>query len=191
MKFFQYDNVNGCVVLNVPEILLVKEFAALMAEERNKSKHDKTGKLKERAFKEFSYLFLFFDWESPFFNFPEQDRHDAALDTSNLSDIEFEDTIFKEACRKYDELQNSNITIRLLKSAMASVETVIYYLSHVDVNERNPLDGKPIFKTKDLITEIKGCKDIIIGLQELEKQVKKELEPDSGLRGGVEAGFYD
>lgn len=61
MKFFQYDNVNGCVVLNVPEILLVKEFAALMAEERNKSKHDKTGKLKERAFKEFSYLFLFFD----------------------------------------------------------------------------------------------------------------------------------
>ena len=74
---------------------------------------------------------------------------------------------------------------------MTSVETVIYYLSHVDVNERNPLDGKPIFKTKDLITEIKGCKDIIIGLQELEKQVKKELEPDSGLRGGVEAGFYD
>jgi hypothetical protein len=74
---------------------------------------------------------------------------------------------------------------------MASVETLIYYLQHVDVNERNPLDGKPIYKTKDLIAEIKGCKDVIVGVRELENQVKKELETETGLRGNTEAGFYD
>lgn len=74
---------------------------------------------------------------------------------------------------------------------MASVETLIYYLNSVDVNERNPLDGKPIYKTKDLIAEIKGCKDVIVGLRELEHQVKKEIETDTGLRGNAEAGFYD
>ena len=74
---------------------------------------------------------------------------------------------------------------------MKSVETVIYYLDHVDVNERNPIDGKPIFKTKDLIIEIKGCKDLIVGIQELEKQVKKDIAPDNKLRGGAEAGFFD
>ncbi len=191
MKFFHYDNVNECVVLNREGILLTKEFAALMDEERNKTKLDKTGKSKERAFREFTYIFLFFDWESPFFNEQEQERHLMAMDSSQLTDLEFEDSLFKAACAKYDAIQNSSKSMSLLRAAMMAVDTLIYYLQHIDVNERSPVDGKPIFKAKDLIGEIKNCKDVIISLQELERQVKKELEPDSGLRGGVEAGFYD
>lgn len=191
MKFFKYDNENGEVILNDEGILVTKEFKALLEVDRNKSPQDKAGKNKERAFKEFTYIYLFLDWESVYSNLPEQDKHTAALEDSGLSDAEFADETFKAACRKYDEMQNSSISIRLLKSAMTSVETLIYYLQHVDVNERNPLDGKPIYKTKDLIAEIKGCKDVIVGLQELEKQVKKDLEQSSGLRGDTEAGYYD
>lgn len=191
MKFFYYNKDIGELELQNEEILLVSEFKELLSKDRNKSKTDKTGELRERAFREFTYIYLFFDWESPYFNFPEKDRHDASLQDSGLSDSEFNDELFKTACRKYDELQNSAISIRLLKAAMRSVETLIYYLEHVDVNERNEVDGKPIYKTKDLIAEIKGCKDVIVGLEELEKQVKKGLEQDTGLRGNVEAGFYD
>ena len=191
MKFFIYDNINERVALNKEGLLLIKEFSDLMKESRNITKTDKTGKHKERAFKEFTYIYLFFDWESPFFNDPEQDRHTRALDNSGLTGEEFEDPLFRIACNKYDEIQNAHISIRLLRAAMKSVDTVIYYLENVDVNERSEVDGKPIFKTKDLITEIKGCKDLIVSLQELERQVKKEMEPDSGLRGGAEAGFFD
>lgn len=191
MKFFNFNKDIGDLEIQAEEIFLVSEFKALLKDERNKSKTDKTGHLKERAFREFTYIYLFLDWESPYFNFPERDRHEASLQDSGLSEMEFNDEVFKDACRKYDELQNSAISIRLLKSAMKSVETLIYYLEHVDVNERNPADGKPIYKTKDLIAEIKGCKDVIVGLEELEKQVKKGLEQDTGLRGNVEAGFYD
>lgn len=191
MKFFIYDNDNGNIVLKDESILLISEFKALMSLQRNKSTSDKTGKNRELAFKEFAYIYLFFDWESPYFNLPEQERHEAALLDSGLSSQEFDDPEFRVACRKYDDLQNSSISIRLLKAAMTSVETVIYYLTHVDVNERNEVDGKPIYKTKDLIAEIKGCKDLIIGLKELENQVKKEMEQESGLRGNVEAGYYD
>lgn len=191
MKFFKYDNDNGYVALNDEAILLIKEFATLMELSRNKSKTDKTGKNRDRAFKEFAYIYLFLDWESPYFQLPEQERHEAALLDSGLTDEEFNDSEFRAACIKYESLQNSNISIRMLKGAMTSVESVIYYLEHVDVNERNPLDGKPIIKTKDLIAEIKGCKDLIIGLKELELQVKKELEQETGLRGNVEAGYYD
>ena len=53
-KIFQYDNVTSRVELNVPEILLVREFAALMGNERNKSKTDPKGEYKERAFREFT-----------------------------------------------------------------------------------------------------------------------------------------
>lgn len=191
MKFFKYDNDIGDITLNDEQILTIKEFKVLLDENRNKTKNDKTGHLKERAFKEFTYLYLFIDWESPYFNIPEQERHEAALQDSNLTEEEFNDPMFKDACRKYDEIQNSAISIRLLRSAMSSVETLIYYLQHVDLNERDPLNGKPIYKTKDLIAEIKGCKDVIIGLNELELQVKKEVDQDTGLRGNAEAGYYD
>jgi hypothetical protein len=35
IKIFQYNNANGTVELNLPEIILVKEFSALMRDERN------------------------------------------------------------------------------------------------------------------------------------------------------------
>lgn len=191
MKFFIYDKDNECVTLNNEGLLLVKEFSALMVPERNKSKTDKTGKNKEKAFKEFTYIYLSLDWEGPYFNLPEQERHQAALDDSRLTPEEFENPEFRLACKKYEEIQDSSQSIRLLKSAKRAVETLIYYLNTVDVSERDELTGKPIFKSKDLIAEIKGCKDVIAGISDLEKQVKREIEPESGLRGNAEGGFYD
>jgi hypothetical protein len=190
MKFFLYDNEKG-LTLNSEPILLISEFKALMELKRNKTTSDKTGKERTRAFKEFAYIYLFFDWESPYFQLPEQERHAAAFADSELTLEEFEDPLFRTACNKYEELQNSSISIRLLKSAMKSVETLIYYLEHVDVNERNPADGKPIYKTKDLIAEIKGSKDVIVGIKQLELQVKKDLDQESGLRGNTEPGYFD
>lgn len=114
-----------------------------------------------------------------------------ALDHSGLTEMELEDKDFRAACKRYNDLQNSSMAIRLLRAAMSSVETVIYYFEHIDVNERNESDGKPIFKTKDLINEIKGCKDLIDGLQDLENRVKKDLEPSNGVRGDSEIGMFD
>lgn len=179
MKFFQYDNDNALIDLNVPEILLIKEFEALYKRDR------------DRAFQEFKYIYLTLDWGSPYFNIPIQEREEAAKVDSGLSEEEIQDELLSSALKKYDAIQNSSIAIRLLKSAMNSVETVIFYLNNVDVNERDPLTGKPVFKTKDLIAEIKGCKDLIDGLKSLEDQVKKEIDPGNGLRGGVEAGAFD
>jgi hypothetical protein len=191
MKFFIYDNVNEQVVINREGILLVKEFAILMNEQRNKCTADPLGKNKIRAYKEFAYIFLFFDWESPFFNEPEQDRHQRSLENSGLTDEEFEDPEFKSACRMYESIQNGGINIRMLRACMSAVEKLIFYFETVDINERDAVTGKPIFSSKDLISNIKNAKELVASLNELETQVKKELEPDSGLRGGTEAGFFD
>jgi hypothetical protein len=61
MKFFVYDNVNEQIVINKEEILLIKEFAVLMDVKRNKCPEDTSGKNKLRAYKEFAYIYLFFD----------------------------------------------------------------------------------------------------------------------------------
>lgn len=194
MKFFIYDNVNEEVMLNDESILLIKEFAALLDDERNKikdNKPSKTRKKRARAFREFKFLYLFFDWSSPYFQYSEEDKYSEALADSGLSEEEYNDPIFREACRKYDEMQNSSIEIRLLKGAMTAIEGQIFYLNHVDLNERDPQTGKPIFKSKDLIAEIKGCKDLISGLRELEEQVKKGEETPNTLRGGTVGGIFD
>lgn len=172
-------------------ILLVKEFKALLEPKRNKTKTDPTGENQELAQKEFTYMFLYLDWESPYFKHPEEDKQLAAFEDSGLTEANLDDPLFRAACNKYNELQNQNQSIRLLKACMSTIDNVIYYLEHVDVNERNPNDGKPIFKTKDVIMEIKGAKDLIKSVNDLEKEVKEGMSNDNALRGDVEAGFFD
>lgn len=191
MKFFKYDKVNGTIEIDDESILLIKEFNALLELKRNKTLQDKTGKKMTLAFKEYTYMYLFFDWESPYFPIPEQNRHLEALKDSELTDKEFNDEVFRIACRKYDEIQESNLSLQLLKGAQDAVRKVTYQLKNVDLSERNDATGAPVFKNKDLIAEIKGCKDLLISLRELENQVKKELDPASGLRGDAEAGMFD
>lgn len=191
MKFFVYDQVNENVILNEPEILLVKEFAALFEEKRNKTATDKTGKKKEKAFKEIKFIYLFFDWSSPYFNFVELERYKEAMLDSGLTQQEMEDPIFKEACRKYDAMQSSHPILGMLKSALLVVDKIKNYLDNLDLEERDPATGKPIFKTKDVIAELKGCKDIIDTIKTLEKSFKKDEEPETRLRGDREAGLFD
>lgn len=191
MKFFKYDNEHGNLIIDNDSILLVKEFQKLLDVNRNKSKSDKSGINKEKAFKELTYIYLYLDWESPYFYQPEQDKHQAALQDSGLTDEEFQDEIFKEACKKYELIQNENINLRMLKACMASVEKIIFYFETVDINERDPVTGKPIYSSKDLISNIKNARELVISLRELETQVKKDLEQSSGLRGNVEAGYFD
>lgn len=42
MKVFLFDNGTNSVIVNEPEVLLIKEFAALWTNERNKTKEDPT-----------------------------------------------------------------------------------------------------------------------------------------------------
>ena len=108
MKFFAYDPVKEAIRLNDEAILLVKEFATLMEADRNKSKTDKTGRKKERAFREFTFIYLFFDWESPYFQYVERDRYNESAKDAYMTELELEDLVFREACRKYDVMQNSS-----------------------------------------------------------------------------------
>ena len=191
MKFFLYDNVNEEVALNDEGILLIREFATLMAFDRNKCKEDKTGTKRLRAFKEFKYIFLFFDWTSPYFQFPEQERNSEARADSGLTDLEFEDQLFRDACRKYDVMQNSSKIGNLLKASYNTIDKITHYLNTIDLNERDEVTGKPIYKTKDVIAEMASASKLIDAIQLLEVSFKKEIEPEGALRGDKEAGMFD
>lgn len=188
-NIFQYDNVHNRVELNMPEILLVREFAELMKCERNICKEDPKGVYGLRAFREFTYIWLALDWKSPYSDFTEQERHREALTDSGITEEEFNNPEFRAACRKYRSLQESNRSIKLLQAAQNTVDKFIDYFNNVDPEEREPLTGKPIFKVKDLMAEISSLSKVHDELIALESMVKKQLEVKTAYRGNVEEDF--
>lgn len=188
-NWFQYNQNLGRVELDETELLLIKEFKDLLEVKRNISKTDPKGLLKERAFRELSYIYLAIDWNSPYHNYDEQDRHEAALDDSGLSELEFNDFVFRTACRKYQELQNSNRLVRMVKAAESTVDKLIDYFENVDPLERDPQTGKPIFKAKDIMAEISKLDETADGLIALESRLKSSMQESSNIRGGAQEGF--
>lgn len=188
-NIFQYDNMRNRVSLDMPEILLVKEFAELMKSERNICKEDPKGTKCLRAFREFTYIWLAIDWRSPYSDIPEQERHKEALEDSGITEEEFNNPEFRAACRKYRQIQESNRSIKMLQAAQNTVDNFIdYFNTVVDLSERDA-NGKPVFKTKDIIAEISSLSKVHEELKILEAQVKKELSEQSSIRGGARNGY--
>lgn len=188
-NIFQYDNMHNRVELNMPEILLVKEFSELVKCERNICKEDPKGIKGLRAFREFTYIWLALDWKSPYSDYSEQERHKEALNDSGITEEEFNNPEFRAACRKYRQLQESNRSIKMLQAAQNTVDNFIdYFNTVVDLSERDA-NGKPVFKTKDIISEISSLSKVHEELKILEGQVKKEMIETTSIRGGATDGF--
>ena len=186
---FVYNNQINRVELNTPEILLVKEFAALLKPERNKCKEDPSGLLRLRAFREFTYIWLAICWKSIYADYDEQERHQEALRDAEMTDEEFNNPEFRAACRKFKAIQESNKSIRLLHSANSMVDKFIDYFENADPMERDEQTGKPIYKVKDIQAEMKNLIDVHSTMVELENQVKKQITEKSSIRGGATEGY--
>lgn len=189
VKIFLYNNANGKLELNTPEIMLIGEFKELMQPKRNITKEDPKGQLATRAWREFTYIYLAQDWSSPYIDFPERERHELALKDANMTEEEFNDPTFREMCRKYKALQDETRSIKLLKAAQATVDKFINYFHNLDPEERDENTGKPIFKVKDIMSEIASLSKVQEELNSLEVMVKKELSETSSIRGGYEDGY--
>ena len=188
-NIFQYDNVNNRITLNIPEILLVREFAELMKNERNMCKEDPKGIYGLRAFREFTYIWLAIDWKSIYADYTEQERHQEALRDANMTEEEFNNPEFRAACRKYRDIQESNRAIKLLKAAQTAVDEFIDYFNNIDLQDRDPVTGKYLNKTKDVMAEMSNISKVLEELQTLESLVKKDLAETTNMRGGVKEDF--
>ena len=60
MNFFIFNSADNTLEIDEYSILLVKEFKDLWDINRNKCKEDKSGKLRLRARKEITYIYLVF-----------------------------------------------------------------------------------------------------------------------------------
>lgn len=188
-NIFQYDSMRNQVELNIPEILLVKEFAALMDNERNICKEDPKGTKGLRAFREFTYIWLALSWKSIYADYDEQERHTEALRDAKITEEEFNNPEFRAACRKFKNIQESNKSIKLLNAAKEMVDKFIDYFKLADPLERDEQTGRPVYRVKDIQTEMANLIKVHETMVQLEAQVKKEIETQSSLRGGFTDGY--
>lgn len=192
MNFFVYDNSENKLTIEEYSILLVKEFNALWDIDRNKCKEDKTGKRRLRAYKELTYIYLVLDFKSPYFQYLEKDKHEAALDDSGLSEKDLKDETFLKAYHKYQEIRDADPILSLIQTAYKTLHKMQVFLDNIDFNMDVDADGRPLYKPKDVIADIKSISEIRKQLKELETMHKSDLAAGGDkVRGDAELGFLD
>ncbi len=72
------------------------------------------------------------------------------------------------------------------------VDKITDYFNDLDLSERDPVTQKPIYKTKDVITEMQNASKVVDELKNLEIMYKKEIQAvNSSIRGDAELGAFD
>ena len=190
MQIFIYDNATNTLRIDDYSILLVKEFAKLWETERNKCKEDKSGELRLRAYKEFTYIYLVLAFKSPYFKYLEMEKHEAALADSGLTEEDLKDEDFLAAYKKYQEIQNEDPILSLIKTAYKTIYKMQVHLDSIDF-ELTDVDGKPIYKPKDVIADLTSISKVRAELQTLEELHKTNQEAAAKVRGDVALGMLD
>jgi hypothetical protein len=188
IELFRFDD-NG-LKLSKPEILLVSEFNALIDLKRNVSKIDPKGTQLNRAFTEFAYIYLYCDWKSVYSEWNEADRKEAAIMDSKIPLEWLEDPKMIAAIQKYKKLQDSRV-MRLLDASYKACDELELFYNSVDLQERDPQTGKPIFSHKDVVSSLAGLGKLVSSLDTLIYEVKKEQQKNSTNRGDVQPGMFD
>ena len=188
MNIWDYNQKTGRACLVTADLVLIEEFKKLLEPSRNKCNEDPSGLEHIRADREFTYIYLAIDWKSPYSNYSNQEKHEAALKDAHITEEEWNNPEFRAACRKYVSLQDSNRYVRLLQAAQEVTDKIIDYFHNVDLQEQDE-QGKYLVKVKDVQAAMKEAADQIETLKQIESLVKKEVMEQSQIRGGAVEGF--
>lgn len=176
-QFFQFTGNE--LILNIPEILLVREFDSLLKYGNNIGP--------KVSFQYFKYIWLAFNELSPYQNHSEEVRLNTSMEDCNftLEDIEF--PIMEMAIFKYRKIHDTEL-ILMLRSAKNAVAKIRMYFDALDLNATDD-KGRFKYNATQVIGQFKGLGQIYGGLSDLEKLVKEERNVSNGIRGDNEVGF--
>lgn len=167
---------------------MVPEFRKLLAKDKG-GPGDGSGKYKKHATRQFTYIFLRYDFRSPIENHNEEDRERESLRMSELTPGQVQsDGDLWEAIRVYQALMDKcSPTLRTYRELKESIDDLTDYIRDMDLRERTLTGGK-VHSPKDKQEAINGMPKTMQTLSDLERKVKEEMGDDSGLRGGAEKG---
>jgi len=183
ISFFSYYKNN--LILNKPEILLHPEFATILRKDRT-SEGDADGRKKLYTFKVFGYIYLMYDFRSPYNELDYDARHKVVTKELDLFDDWKPNKLEKEAIEKYMTLQElASPSIRILGSVkrglQVSAKVVDRIISkmekaidNLDTFEKN-LDYEDIGQLQAMNAIVEGLKKDMFGLLPLPEKINEAL----------------
>lgn len=196
-KIFIYDAVTGEFVLNQYELKLITEFNDLWLLSKQQcgcdnANEDGIGHGNSEAIMKFAnyckFVYLYADIASPYRDYPEDDKRIQSAYDSLLTDSESSGEELASACKKWDEIQSMDRNIRILKAAQSQVDELINYFSE-EGKLTQKRDGKPIYKAKDIMMELREIGSISDELDKCEERIRTGDTTVSNLRGGAVEGL--
>lgn len=174
-------NDNFEIVLDKPFIATIKEFREIYVRDKTKNK--------EQAHKEFSFIYNFCDFSSPFIEYDEEDRFTESVLAAGLPENWHPDEDLQAAIDKYLELSESR-SLKILKTAYTVIDKLRAYYRDLEFDE---VDGKGQQKNKpkEVMASLKELKPLLKQLEEQEKDIKRELASSERLRGGATMGIEE
>ena len=178
-KFRPFIFNNGELELNEPHILLFNEFADIY--------NAKEGK--KWAFRVFKYLWLRYDFKSFYSEMSVVEQERTSRDDCNFNGEDIAEPRIQKAIKKYQSLQESR-KLKMLKSARGVLDKMRQFYDDIDLQEEDD-KGRLKHDSAKVLNQLATIGKAYSGLDDLELQVKKELEASNGIRGDAEMGFMD
>ena len=179
MAFQPFTMANGELILNDAHIFLFNEFKTIYDAPEGR----------KWAFRVFKYLWLRYDFKSFYSELAEVEQERTARDDCDFTVEDIEDPRIQAAIKKYQSLQQSR-KLRMLLSARNVLDKMRIFYDDIDLGEVDE-KGKLVHDSGKILTQLSSLGKAYAGLDDLEIQVKKDMEAGGGIRGDAEMGFMD
>ncbi len=175
-----------------PEVRLIKEFAEIIARSRPIGTSHSDGN--KEATKRLAFLFFMADWKSRYVTEYQDNMERANKIKNDLglgADFDVSDDHVIEALYKYTEL-NTTLATETLISAKNALWKLRQYYDSVDFTFKDS-KGRLEFDPKQVQTSIKELMGTVLGLEALEKEVRKREEQakKGKIKGGGQTGYFE
>lgn len=178
--------IKNNVVQPTPEILMIKEFAAIW--DRDKSKR------KNKAIQEMSYVGAMCSRakSNPFREYDEEIKSEKVIQAVIKEEGWQPDSVIEDAITWYkDWQQKASVSIRYYEANLQALEKTITFLTvELDYTEKTNA-GNPVYKFTDVTRGIKEASNVLKSLNTLRKQVEEELYESAKTKGDKEINHYE
>jgi len=159
-------------IVFAPQALSLKPFRALWDRDDTINK--------DRATKELCFIYYYSHFKSEFSDLlDDQERKEAILEV--IPEVVVDELVL-DACDFFEERQ-STTNLQMLKSAKKAANKIKDYYDNVDLEKLDTKTNKPVWDVTKLQNSIRDLANTIKGLNDLEAEVKKEIENKSNMKG--------
>lgn len=177
------------VDINVPWVSTVPEFRALLLRDHG-NKKDGPGRYKRKALRDFTFIYLMYDFDSDIREWGEEEKLAEACRRTDRQTWQVEqDEELQDAIRAYinimEKKSSAYMTYQKLKRAN---ENGLFFVENIDLAETTD-NGYPKYKYKEISDAIKAQPAVEEALDKIRTLAHKQLSGGTGIRGENIKGY--